>query len=82
MRLQPLIYMDDTARASHSVNAMRAGNVKLAALMMEKQLEVHPSKSGYLLFGSEAFKAACRMEAEESPIVLGDIKMTEKVSEK
>ena len=82
VRLQPLIYMDDTARASHSVNAMRAGNVKLAALMMKKQLEVHPSKSGYILFGSESFKAACRLEAEESPIVLGKIKVKEKVSEK
>jgi hypothetical protein len=63
VRLQPLVYMDDTARASHSMNAMRAGNMKLAALLMEKQLEAHPSKYGYLLFGSEAFKAACRMEA-------------------
>ena len=49
--------MDDTARASHSVNTMRAGNVKLAALMLEKQLESHPKKSDYLIFGSEAFKS-------------------------
>ena len=37
VRLQPLVYMDDTARASNSMNAMRAGNVKLAALLMEKK---------------------------------------------
>ena len=64
VRLQPLIYMDDTARASHSMNAMRAGNIKLSALALEKQLEYHPSKSGYLIFGSEAFQAACRLEAQ------------------
>ena len=62
MRLQPLVYMDDTARASHSIESIRAGNIKLACLMVEKQLEIHPTKSGYLLFGSEAFKAACRTQ--------------------
>ena len=82
VRLQPLVYMDDTARASHSVESMRAGNIKLACLMVEKQLEIHPTKSGYLLFGSEAFKAACRMEAEESPILLGKSTMREKSVEK
>ena len=82
VRLQPLVYMDDTARASHSVNSMRAGNLKLAALMMEKQLDIHPTKSGYLLFGTEAFKAACRMEAKNSPIMLGKINMKEKESKK
>ena len=82
VRLQPLIYMDDTARASHSFEAMRAGNVKLAALMVEKQLQIHPKKSGYLLSGSEAFKAACRMEAEEDPVLLGNITMNEKMTKK
>ena len=36
VRLQPLIYMDDTARASHSMESMRAGNIKIAALMLKK----------------------------------------------
>ena len=35
-----MIYLDDTARASHNVNTMRAGNIKLASLMREKQLEI------------------------------------------
>ena len=82
MRLQPLIYMDDTARANYSMESMRAGYIKLASLMMKIQLQVHPKKSGYLLFGSETFKAACRMEAEEAPVLLGNISVGEKVSEK
>ena len=82
VRLQPLIYMDDTARASHSINAMRAGNIKLASLALEKQLEYHPRKSGYLIFGSEGFKAACRLDAQESPVMLGSIVMKEKFTEK
>ena len=42
VRMQPLVYMDDTARASHNMNSMRAGNIKLAALALEKQLQYHP----------------------------------------
>ena len=82
VRLQPLVYMDDTARASHDVNTMRAGNIKLAALMKEKQFEIHPSKSGFLVFGSETFKSATRLEVREGPIMLGKIVMKEKLQEK
>ena len=78
VRLQPLVYMDDTARASHNMNTMRAGNTKLAALALEKQLQYHPKKSGYLIFGSEGYKSACRMDAQEAPVMLGDIIMKEK----
>ena len=74
--------MDDTARASHSITAMRAGNVKLSALALEKQLEYHPKKSGYLIFRSDGFKAACWMDAQESPIILGNITMKEKYTDK
>jgi hypothetical protein len=82
VRLQPLVYMDDTARASFDVNTMRAGNIKLASLMREKQLEIHPSKSGFLIFGSEQFKAACRLDIERNPVMLGNITMKEKEQEK
>ena len=61
---------------------MRAGNIKLAALALEKQLQYHPEKSGYLIFGSEGYRAACRMDAQEAPIMLGDIIMKEKEQEK
>ena len=69
--------MDDTARASHNMNTLRAGNINLASLVLEKQLDFHPNKSGYLIFGSEKFKAACRLEAQESPVMLGSITMKE-----
>ena len=82
VRIQPLVYMDDTARASHNMNSMRAGNIKLAALALEKQLQYHPRNSGYLVFGSEGYRAACRMEAQEAPVTLGEIIMKEKSTEK
>ena len=45
-------------------------------------LTYHPSNPGYLIFGSEEFKAACRLEAQESPVRLGSIVMKEKIIEK
>ena len=71
VRLQPLVYMDDTARASQDVNSMRAGNVKIASLMREKQLEIHPTKYGFLIFGSEQFKYAYRMDIKKNPVQKG-----------
>ena len=82
VRLQPLVYMDDTARASQDVNSMRAGNVKIASLMREKQLEIHPTKYGFLIFGSEQFKSACRMDIKKNPVKMGNIIMKEKLQEK
>jgi hypothetical protein len=82
VRMQPLVYMDDTARASHNMISMRAGNIKLAALALEKQLQNHPRNSGYLVFGSEGYRAACWMEAQEAPVTLGEIIMKEKSTEK
>ena len=82
IRLQPLSYVDDTARASQDVTTMRAGNTKLACLMMEKQLEIHNLKSGFLIFGTEAFKAASRLDVQESPVMLGKVQINEKITDK
>ena len=77
-----LSYIDDTARASHNVSTMRAGKTKLSFLMMEKQLEIHPLNSCFLIFGTEQFKAASRLDVQESPVMLGKIELKEKVTEK
>ena len=71
-----------SATAQYDYNSMRAGNIKLAALALEKQLQYHPRKSGYLIFGSEGYRAACRMEAQEAPVTLGEIIKKEKNTEK
>ena len=82
IRLQPITYVDDTARASKDVNSMRAGNTKLACLMAEKQLEIHPKKSGFMIFGSEQFKAASRLDVEKCPVMLGKVMLEEKLTDK
>ena len=64
VKLQPLIFVDDLLRGSKDINCLRAGCVKLDYVLRSKQLEAHPTKSGFLVFGSEQFKAKAK---DESP---------------
>ena len=82
IRLQPLSYCDDLIRATKDMNTMRAGNFKFSSLAAGKQLSYHPSKSCYLVFGSEQTKAKARIEADEEPVMLGKMILTEKQQEK
>ena len=68
-------------RGSKDINCLRAGNVKLDCVLRQKQLEAHPSKSCYLVFGSEKFKAKAQCECEEKPVIPGKITMKEKKCE-
>ena len=81
VRLQPLTYIDDIMRGSKDINCLRAGNVKLDCVLRQKQLEAHPSKSCYLIFGSDKFKAKAQHECAEKPVMLGRIIMKEKKCE-
>ena len=56
--------------------------MKLDYVLKGKQLEAHPDKSGFLVFGSKKFKAIAEHEVAESPVMLGNIVMTEKKAEK
>ena len=82
IRLQPLIYIDDLARSSTDLNSVRNGNVKFSSLAMEKQLQFHPKKSCFLVYGTENFKARIRLEANEEPVKLGANILYEKTEEK
>ena len=82
IRLQPLSYIDDVSRSSPEASSARAGNAKFSSLAAEKQLNFHPKKSCYLVFGTERFKAEVKMDAEEEPIMLGKVQLSKKVEEK
>ena len=82
IRLQPLIYIDDLARSSPDLRSVRAGKMKFSSLAMEKQLQFHPKKSCYLVYGTDNFKARIKLEAEEEPVKLGAYTLQEKTEEK
>ena len=51
--------------------------MKLKYVLKEKQLETHPTKSVFLVTGSEKFKAKVQKEVKEKLVVLGRIVLKE-----
>ena len=75
VRLQPLIWVDDLLRSSQGVQEVRNGNQKLAKMIQEMCLEIHPTKSSYVVVGTPKFKKKVKEETEEDPIMFGDIEL-------
>jgi hypothetical protein len=82
IRLQPLVFQDDVARVSCNLRKAQAGNHKLDFLMKEKQLKVHPDKTGYITIGNKKFQEKMARETMEKPIMFGDIVTKCKVADK
>ena len=82
VRLQPLLWQDDLGALYSEVRLAQASDIRLSFVMKEKGLEIHPVKSGYLVFGPEKFKEEVRTETEKTPIICGEIKMNQKKQEK
>ena len=80
-KLQPLRFVGDLLRGARDINCLRAGCVKLDYMLRETQLEAHPSKSGFLVTGSERFKAKVQHELKQEPVMLGKIELKEKKAE-
>ena len=53
VRLQPLMFQDDVVRLTDSVHAARAGNTRIMNVVKLKQLEMHPEKTGIIVWGEK-----------------------------
>ena len=73
VRLQPMVFQDDVARMSGDIAAAQAGNHKLSFIMKEKQLKVHPDKTGFIAVDTKEYQERIAREASESPIMFGEI---------
>ena len=82
IRLQPMVFQDDVARLVGDVMSAQAGNHKLSFVMKEKQLKVHPDKTGFIAIGSGEYQNRIAKEVIESPIMFGDIMTKQKVVDK
>ena len=82
VRILPAMFQDDIMRAADSVEAARAGNVRMASVMNSKQLTLNQDKTGFILFGKESMVCRVREEIAVSPIYFGDFITREKVSDK
>ena len=56
--------------------------MKFSCMAMTKQLQFHPKKSCFLVYGTENYKAKIKLEAEQEPVKLGVNILLEKSQEK
>ena len=82
VRLQPLSFQDDIARAVRGVKEALVGNMKMRSLMEEKQLQVHPDKTGFIVLGCKKFKEEVEKELGATPIIFGNLVTGAKVMDK
>ena len=75
VRLQPLIWVDDLLRSCQGVQEVRNGNQKLAMMVKEMCLEIHPTKSSYIVIGNQRFKEDVEDETRNDPIMFGEIEL-------
>ena len=73
VRLQPAIFMDDILRSASGVEDTNAGNLRMCRMTQELCLEIHPTKSCYLVMGSPEYKDAIEREVQKTPIMFGEV---------
>ena len=69
VRLQPLMFQDDVVRLVGDVSSARAGNRRIENVVKLKQLEMHPDKTGILIFGD---RECIRKEVDQRPIMFNN----------
>ena len=79
VRLQPLMFQDDVVRLAADLASARAGNKRLEGVVKLKQLEMHPDKTGMILFGNTE---KLYQEIEEQPVMFNDFQTNPKVMDK
>ena len=81
VRIQPLTYQDDEVSGASEVRVVQAQNIKLDYILKEKGLDIHPDKSGYLVYGSADYKDKVKAEIKKDPLMLGDVQLMQRKSE-
>ena len=82
VKIQPLMFQDDIMRAVGSVEAARAGCIKVNSVMNSKQLELNKDKTSFIIYGRKDDVARVRKEVENSPIMCGSFATKERIMDK
>ena len=56
VRCNPQAFQDDIARLADWVDSTNYGNVKIAEMLQLKGLDCHPTKTTYIVIGTEKYK--------------------------
>ena len=71
VRMQPLAYQDDISRLA-DLESTRAGSAKISAMMDQKGLTCHPTKTVCIAIGTEKYRKGVLKEVEKEPIMFGN----------
>ena len=71
VRFETAAYQDDILKPSEGVSSAQGGMTRLAAMLGERGLEAHPSKTGYIVCGSKEYKGKVGKELEVMPLEFG-----------
>ena len=82
VHLNPLIFQDDIARGVQDVQSAQAGNIRISNVMKRKQLEMHPDKTGFILFGKSPSRKVIEKELKVNPIKFDGFLTHEKTQDK
>ena len=82
LRLQPVSFQDDVLRVCGDRDSAQEGFNRLEAVFKSKLLNIHPTKSCYLLFGNNKTKKRIENEIAERPLIYDNFAVTGKTQEK
>ena len=71
VQYNPQGFIDDIARVAEDVASARIGNIKLNAMMEDKMLTCHPTKTCYLVVGTPRYKENIQNEIKNNPLMFG-----------
>jgi hypothetical protein len=80
LRLQPVSFQDDVLRVCGDRDSAQEGFNRLEAVFKSKLLNIHPTKSCYLLFGNNKTKKRIENEIAERPLIYDNFAVTEKMA--
>jgi hypothetical protein len=63
---------------AEDVSSARIGNIKLSAMMDDKMLTCHPTKTCYLVVGTTRYRENIRNEVKKNPLMFGNFMCKEK----
>ena len=82
VRCNPQAFQDDIARLADWVDSTNYGNVKIAEMLQLKGLDCHPTKTTYIVIGTEKYKRDIEVQIQRSPVVFGGFQCKPKQEDK
>ena len=82
VEINPMLFQDDIANVSESIEDAQIANNKIEDLLETKLLSLNVDKSSFLIIGSKKAKTCMKEKLKETPLTLGKTIMREAKEEK